>query len=77
MTHYELKNKVIRQSSMKPNGMGPYAVYTYLMRLIDNTEKVKRFMEKEGYTKTEITNALAQRKRDIMNQKSTRNQIEA
>jgi hypothetical protein len=27
-------------------------------------------MEKEGYTKTEISNALTQRKRDILHQKT-------
>jgi plasmid stabilization system protein ParE len=69
MTHKELRLKVIKKSASKPNGMGPYAVYTYLMRLIDSTEKAKIFMKREGYSKTEITNALHQRKRDIQNQK--------
>jgi hypothetical protein len=70
LTHGELKQKVIRESSSRPKGMGHYAVASYLLRFLSDIDKVRRFMEKEGYTKTEISNALTQRKRDILHQKT-------
>jgi hypothetical protein len=70
LTHGELKQKVIRESSSRPKGMGHYAVASYLLRFLSDIDKVRRFMEKEGYTKTEISNALTQRKRDISHHKT-------
>ena len=70
MTHDELKHKVLCESSARPRGMGPYAVYSFLMKFISDTEKAVRFMKKEGYSGTEISQAIWNRTRDLKNQKN-------
>ena len=69
MTHVQLKRKVICESSIRPHGMGPYAVYSFLMTIISDTEKAEKFMQREGYTGTEIAQAKWNRTRDLKKQK--------
>lgn len=69
MTHIQLKKKVLCESSIRPRGMGPYAVYSFLMTVISDTEKAIRFMQREGYTGTEISQAIWNRQRDLKKSK--------
>ena len=74
MTHVQLKRKVICESSIRPRGMGPYAIYSFLLTLISDADKAVKFMQREGYSNLEISRARSNRHRDL---KKTKPRIKA
>jgi len=55
MTHDLLRKKVNAEIDISPNGLGIYRIYSFLMNQTQNNQQVVReFMEKEGFSKTEI-----------------------
>lgn len=58
MTHKEIKEKVINRINITPMGMN--RLYKYLLGLLQDENKVKTFLVREGYTESEIKRVIYQ-----------------